>query len=132
MKHLLSLFCFLLLSLTTFAEIPTHVSNVPRRYVLISEWDNELLLKGDTRTGKVWFIIVKKDATVSNLREYSNIPVVDESQSYDGRFVFLPTTTIGGGWKMCLMMDSKTGQLWQLNFDKNKFEAVEIKNHIEE
>lgn len=81
------------------------------------------MLKVDTRIGKVWDVVPKKDATKSNLKPFRNLPSIDESNSFDGRFIFESTST-GGGETVYYMMDSNTGQVWQLNM--YRCEATEI------
>lgn len=122
-QKILLLICFMMSIVASYAEIPNVVTTTPHRYMFVSLGNNEHLLKVDTQIGKVWYVVSKKDAAKSNLKPFKNLPDVDESNSYEGRFVF-ETTFTGGGDTVYFMMDSQTGKVWQL--DMYRCEANEI------
>ncbi len=117
MNKLKTLLIVLLISVAIvgYAETPTMVNNIPKRFVLVKmvRWEHNCL-KLDTRTGEVWF--VKGDSNVEKiqLNKCAGIQTVSESNSFDGRFClhFMDE----GGIPWVYVLDSKTGNIWAMEY----------------
>lgn len=88
------------------------------RYKMLPTQNNNILLKLDTKRGRIWMVQYRmRDQSAMEIT-IDNYAAVSESSGWNGRFDMYPTNNMYN----FLMIDTETGQVYQVqwSFDENK------------
>ena len=102
------------------SESPESIVNLIRkaRYKMLPTQNNNILLKLDTKRGRIWMVQYRmRDQSAMEIA-IDNFSAVSESSGWNGRFDMYPTNNMYN----FMMIDTETGQVYQVqwSFDENK------------
>lgn len=81
-----------------------------------------ILLKLDTRIGKVWMVQYRMGATESVVKPIDYFPKADEDEGWNGRFELYPTRNV----YTFIMIDNKNGDAYQVQWETEpKYRFIE-------